>query len=184
MIALTLMTPKSETIRARLNTVDEHLSSENSHDLAGIMATFGSQATYEDRAWDEQYHDHAGVRSYYENLVRGVPDIHIEVLRKHITEENIILEAIISGTHLGTWRGLPPTGRRIRFPLCAVYSFDADNRLAGERIYYDRASVLHQLGVFHEPDSWSGWLTAPILHPLTFCKVTAQTLFGAVRRKS
>jgi hypothetical protein len=32
-----------------------------------------------------------------------------------------------------------------------VYTFDADDRLAGERIYYDLGSVLRQLGVFHEP---------------------------------
>jgi len=51
---------------------------------------------------------------------------------------------------------LPATRRRVEFPLCGVYTFDADDRLAGERIYYDRGTVLRQLGVFHEPTSLLG----------------------------
>jgi hypothetical protein len=40
----------------------------------------------------------------------------------------------------------------VQFPLCGIYTFDDEDRLAGEKIYYDRATVLRQLGVFHEPD--------------------------------
>jgi len=58
------------------------------------------------------------------------------------------VEVVIRGTHLGGWRGLPPTGRGVEFPLCGVYTFDANDRLAGEKIYYDRGTVLRQLGVF------------------------------------
>ena len=56
--------------------------------------------------------------------------------------------AIIRGSHLGPWKGLPPTGRHIQFALCGIYTFYEENRLAGEKIHYNRA----QLGVFHEPD--------------------------------
>ncbi|HME30591.1 MAG TPA: hypothetical protein VKE53_12110 [Pseudolabrys sp.] len=38
--------------------------------------------------------------------------------------------------------------RHIQFPLCGIYTFYEENRLAGEKIHYNRA----QLGVFHEPD--------------------------------
>ena len=60
-------------------------------------------------------------------------------------------------------RGLPPTGRPVQFPLCGVFTFDAENRLAGEKIYYDRATVLHQLGVFHEPDGVVGRIEAVMM---------------------
>jgi hypothetical protein len=85
----------------------------------------------------------------------------------------IVLECVISGTHLGAWRGLPPTGRRLEFPLCAVYTFDDRERLAGERIYYDRAMVLRQLGVLHEPDTLAGRLATAITHPVTLGKAVA-----------
>ncbi len=73
--------------------------------------------------------------------MKALPDLEIEVQSRHVGEEAIVVEVMIRGTHLGGWRGLPATGRRVEFPLCGVYTFDADDRLAGERIYYDRDGV-------------------------------------------
>jgi hypothetical protein len=103
-------------------------------------------------------------------LMRALPDLSIEVMRRHLAEEGIVLEVIIRGTHLGAWRGLLPTGRRVQFPLCALYSFDADSRLAAERIYYDRAAVLHQLGLFHEPSRGLGRVATALSHPVTIAR--------------
>ena len=83
--------------------------------------------------------------------MKALLDLDIEVMQKHISLDSVVVEVIIRGTHLGPWRGLPATGKRVEFPLCGIYSFGADNLLAGERIYYDRGMVLGQLGLFHEP---------------------------------
>jgi hypothetical protein len=47
----------------------------------------------------------------------------------------------------------------------AVCSFDSDDQLAGERIYYDRAKAFAQLGVFREPVSWFGRIALVLNHP-------------------
>ena len=65
--------------------------------------------------------------------------------------------------------GLPATGRRVEISLCGIYTFDDQDRLAGERIYYDRATVLRQLGVFHEPQSLVGRITTLAIHPVRLC---------------
>src|SRR5215469_6191353 len=137
---------------ARIAVVEQHVRFENDHDLEGILHTFGETARYDDEPWAEHYTGLAGVRQFYEQLMKALPDLEITVLRRHMAEDAILLEVVIRGTHLGGWRGLPATGRRVKFPLCGVYTFDADDRLAGEKIYYDRATVLRQLGVFHEPE--------------------------------
>ena len=36
----------------------------------------------------------------------------------------------------------------MKFPLCGVFAFDEEGKLAGERIYYDRGSVLRRLDSF------------------------------------
>jgi hypothetical protein len=82
----------------------------------------------------------------------------------------VILEVIVSGTHRGNWRGLPPAGRFVEFPLCGIFTFGSEGRIAGERIYYDRATVLRQLGVFHEPTRLAGRILTPILHPITLAR--------------
>jgi steroid delta-isomerase-like uncharacterized protein len=166
---------------ARLALVREHVKGENSHDLDAIMATFGESALYEDEPWSERHAGRDGVRTYYEGLIRSVPDLTIDVQREHVTPDHVILEVVIRGTHVGTWRGLPGTGRTLAIPLCGIFTFDANDRLASERIYYDRATVLRQLGVFHDPESLVGRLSTALTHPVTLARLALRRLFSIVR---
>jgi steroid delta-isomerase-like uncharacterized protein len=161
---------------ARLALVDEHVRLENRHDLEGIMTTFGASARYDDEPWDAHYVGRDGVRAFYEDLLRAMPDLCIDVQQRHAGEAAVVLEVIIRGRHLGAWRGLPPTGRPVQFALCGVYTFDNEDRLAGEKIYYDRATVLRQLGVFHEPEGVMGRITTTLMHPITMARIVGRKI--------
>jgi steroid delta-isomerase-like uncharacterized protein len=161
---------------ARIAVVEQHIRLENQHDLEGVLRTFGDTARYDDEPWDEHYEGRNGVRLFYEQLMKALPDLEIDVQRRHVADDAILVEVMIRGTHLGGWRGLPATGRRVEFPLCGVYTFDADDRLAGEKIYYDRGTVLRQLGVFHEPLSALGQITTLAIHPVTIARAFARKL--------
>jgi steroid delta-isomerase-like uncharacterized protein len=161
---------------ARVAMVEQHVRFENAHDLDGVLGTFGNTARYDDEAWGEHYSGADGVREFYTQLMTALPDLEIEVFRRHITDEVVVLEVVIRGTHLGAWRGLPSTGRRVEVPLCGVYTFDDQHRLAGERIYYDRGTVLRQLGVFHEPEGLLGRITTFATHPLTIARALGRKI--------
>lgn len=150
----------------KLRMVRDHIRFENAHDLAAVMETFGSSAKYDDEPWDEHHTGRGAVRSFYEQLLRALPDLEIAVSKEHVSSEAVIIECLIRGTHGGAWRDLPATGRRLEFPLCGVYTFDEDGKLAGERIYYDRATVLRQCGVFREPTSLIGRFLLFLNHPV------------------
>lgn len=162
--------PEAERVQARMAVVDEHIGCENRHDLDAVMATFGKDARYDDEPWGDHRLGLEGVRSYYTELMRALPDLAIEVTHRHVASESLVVEVIIRGTHLGPWRGLPATGRPMEFPLCGVYTFDPDDRLAGERIYYDRGAVLGQLGLFHEPVQRLGRVVTALSHPVTIAR--------------
>jgi steroid delta-isomerase-like uncharacterized protein len=161
---------------ARIAIVEEHIHLENQHDLEGVLGTFGDAARYDDEAWDEHYNGSDGVKLFYTQLMQALPDLEIDVKRQHVTEDAIVVEVIIRGTHFGDWRGLPATGRRVEFPLCGVYTFDAADRLVGEKIYYDRGTVLRQLGVFHEPQTALGRICTLATHPITIARALARKL--------
>jgi steroid delta-isomerase-like uncharacterized protein len=163
---------------ARIAIVEQHIRLENDHDLEGVLRTFGENARYDDEPWGEHYTGRDGVRLFYQQLMKALPDLAIMVQRRHIAEDAILLEVVIRGTHFGSWRGLPATGRRVEFPLCGVYTFDADDLLAGERIYYDRGSVLRQLGLFHEPGSVFGQICMVATHPVTIARAFVKKLLG------
>ncbi len=163
---------------ARIALVEEHIRLENAHDLEGVLQTFGDSARYDDEPWNDHFQGRSGVRAFYEQLMHALPDLQIEVRQRHVSDDAVLVEVVIRGTHLGSWRGLPATGRKIEFPLCGVYTFDADDRLAGEKIYYDRGTVLRQLGIFHEPQSLSGQLAILLTHPVTLVRALARKMFG------
>lgn len=172
--------PLSETrLAARITLVEQHVQFENQHDLDGIITTFGHTAEYQDSPWGARYSGRDEVRAFYAQLMAALPDLQIEVVRRHVSHETIVLEVMIRGTHLGAWRGLPATGRKVEVPLCGVYTFDTDDRLAGEKIYYDRGTVLRQLGVFHEPETLLGMTTTMVTHPVSI----ARALLRNIRRR-
>jgi steroid delta-isomerase-like uncharacterized protein len=162
----------------RLQLVEEHVRFENAHDLDGIMTTFGSHARYDDEPWGEHHDGRDSVRAFYAGLMAAAPDLQITIHATYESPQAVILQVTTSGTHQGWWRGLPPTGNRLNIPICAIYTFDANNRLAGEQIFYDRATVLRQLGVFHEPTSVLGMLLTPLLHPLTMLRAAVKLMLG------
>jgi steroid delta-isomerase-like uncharacterized protein len=165
-----------DRMSARIAVVEQHIRLENEHDLEGVLRTFGDSAQYDDEPWGEHYEGRNGVRQFYQQLMKALPDFEIEVQRRHVTDDAILVEVMIRGTQLGGWRGLPATGRRVEFPLCGVCTFDADDRLAGEIIYYDRGTVLRQLGVFHEPQSVLGQVSILVTHPTTIARALAKKL--------
>jgi steroid delta-isomerase-like uncharacterized protein len=146
--------------------------------LKVFSAPFGDVAQYDDEAWEEHHKGRSGVRLFYEQLMKALPDLEIEVQRQHVTDYSILVEVMIRGTHLGGWRGLPATGRPVEFPLCVVYTFDADDGLAGEKIYYDRATVLRQLGVFHESQTILAQISILATHPVTIARAIARKLLS------
>jgi steroid delta-isomerase-like uncharacterized protein len=165
-----------DTLARRMALVEEHVGFENAHDLEGVIGTFGDAARYDDEPWGAHYEGRDQVRQFYSQLMTAVPDLSIEIVRRHVAAETIVLEVIIRGTQLGAWRGLPATGRRVEIPLCGIYTFSSDDRLAGEKIYYDRAMILRQLGVFHEPQTALGDFGILLMHPVTILKALARNL--------
>jgi steroid delta-isomerase-like uncharacterized protein len=165
--------PEAGRVQARMAVVEEHIRCENRHELDALMATFGLDARYDHEPWGDHRIGRDGVRSYHAELLRALPDLAIEVKHRHLASDSVVVEVTIRGTHLGPWRGLPATGRRLEFPLCGVYTFDAGARLAGERIYYDRRTVLGQLGLFHEPGRGWGRVATALGHPATLLRVPA-----------
>jgi steroid delta-isomerase-like uncharacterized protein len=120
-----------DRMQTRIRLVEEHIRLENLHKLDGILDTFGPDARYDDEPWGDHRVGRDQVHLYYKQLLAAAPDLQIEVRHRYATDEAVILEVTISGTQTGAWKGLPGTRMSVRFPLCAIYTFDQENRLFG-----------------------------------------------------
>jgi steroid delta-isomerase-like uncharacterized protein len=140
------MSPISDRQPAtRIKAVEDHVRIENTYDLDAVMETFGHTCSF--LANHELHEGREAVRAFYGEFLRGFPDLRFDIKGLHVGDEAIPVEMVVSGTHLGPWFGLSPTGRRFELPACAVFIFDEDDKIAGERGYFDSALLLRQLGL-------------------------------------
>jgi carboxymethylenebutenolidase len=78
------------------------------------------------------------------------PDTEMVSVSRTIGQGRLVEEMVFRFTHTipMDWMlpGIPPTGKRVEVALLVVVQFDGD-KLAHERLYWDQASVLVQLGL-------------------------------------
>jgi steroid delta-isomerase-like uncharacterized protein len=168
----------SEDLRARREAlVIEHMESENRHEYDATIETF-DHPRYELIGTGEVFDGHEEVARYFEETRTAFPDQRNELIALHHSEDAVIVEANLFGTHEGPLRGLPPTGRKFEMRFCAVFVFEQD-RLVCERVYFDANTILRQLGVAHDPFSVVGRVATVANHPVT----VGRALLGRVGRR-
>ena len=167
------MPPTAAIRKKREAIVREHMESENRREFDVTLETF-EHPRYELIATGDVYDGPEEVSAYFEESRRAFPDQRNEVRALHHTDDGVMVEAIVRGTHKGQLRSLPPTGREYELPILAFFVFEED-RLVCERVYFDQLTVLRQLGIARDPTSLTGRVETLIGHPLTIGR-------GLVRR--
>jgi steroid delta-isomerase-like uncharacterized protein len=170
------MAPPKTTATKREELVRKHVDAENAADYETALATF-QHPRYEYVASDEVYDGAEEVMAHWKELDRAFPDQQIEIVKLHTSDDAVLMEAIARGTHFGPYRGLPPTGRKMEQQFLAIFVFE-DDALVCERVYYDTATVLQQLGIAREPTSVTGRLETAASHPLTIGRGIVRRVIG------
>jgi len=133
-----------EQLRAlREAIVRRHMESENVHDFDAVIDTF-SHPRYELIATGQVHDGEAAVRQYFHDSRTAFPDQRNELIALHHTDDAVIAEFWLLGTHRGPLMGIEPTGRAFRCQVIALFLFE-DARIVCERVYFDTATILRQL---------------------------------------
>lgn len=140
------MTDPEPSLRARREAVvREHMESENRHDFDTTIATF-ARPRYEIVPTGEVFDGEEAVRGYFAVSRTAFPDQRNELKSLRHADDAVIAEFDLLGTHRGPLRGIPPTGKTFRCPMTAFFLFEGD-RIVCERVYFDSATILRQLGL-------------------------------------
>ena len=136
---------------------DEHISYEfSTRDVASTIATMVDDAYVNHVPVMTGGYGHEALRRFYkEDFISPMPaDTSIQLVSRTLGQDQLVDEIIFSFTHTEEmpWMlpGVPPTHRHVHIPLVVVVGF-RDGKLAHERIYWDQASVLKQIGLLTDP---------------------------------
>jgi predicted ester cyclase len=85
------------------------------------------------------------VRTYYHDTRVAFPDQDHEIIALRHSDDAVIVEFWLTGTHLGPLGSIPPTGSKHRTRMTAFFIFDDNENLVCERVYFDRLTMVAQL---------------------------------------
>ncbi len=138
----------------REGVVIEHMKSENHHDFEATLGTFG-HPRYEIVPTGDVFDGEEAVRRYFEDSRAAFPDQRNELVALHHTDAGVIVEFDLKGTHRGPLLGVPATGKEFTCRTVAFFLFEGDS-LVCERVYFDAATILSQLGLVQPAPSLTG----------------------------
>jgi steroid delta-isomerase-like uncharacterized protein len=149
--------------KKRMAVLSEHIRAESEHDLDALLAGMTSDCFNDVVGVRQPFVGPAATAERYRKHWEAFPDFTVRVRRILCVDEScVVTENEWRGTHLGTFLGWPPTGRPVRMRAIVVWHFKGDE-LWGETVFFDNASLLHQIGASIQVPAPSGNMT-----PATF----------------
>jgi predicted ester cyclase len=86
-----------------------------------------------------------GVRQQFDGLRAAFPDFRATILDQLAQDDKVVTRKVFTGTHLGSFQGIDPTGRQVEIHLIDIVRV-ADGRIVEHWNCVDRLGLLSQLG--------------------------------------
>jgi steroid delta-isomerase-like uncharacterized protein len=136
-----------------IEVVKAHMAAEDRQDVAATLATFTEDCYYQVPGLGVELRGKDEIRRWYEETFVAVPDLCNTDEHYYESDGNVFFEANIEGTHLGSWAGWAPTGRRFRLPLLVRIPIAEDGLMEAEIVHFDNAGLFMQLGILPKQGS-------------------------------
>jgi steroid delta-isomerase-like uncharacterized protein len=121
---------------------EKWIAAWNSRNPDKMLPLFTDDVFYEDVAFSEVSHGHAGLRKFVASELEAVPDLELKLLRASVHNGHGTIEWTFSGTDKGIYK----TGKK--FSVRGVSVIDIrDGKISRNLDFYDSATIMRQLGL-------------------------------------
>jgi steroid delta-isomerase-like uncharacterized protein len=134
-------------VQEMLRLFEAHREAEAARDIDAILETFAEDCFLETMPLGLRSEGKNAVRTAYEQqFFTAFPDLAPEDEGMAFGEDSVVVWGTLRGTSRGEWLGVPPGGGAFEVPFANVVPF-AGGLMAGERIYFDLATLCEQAGI-------------------------------------
>jgi steroid delta-isomerase-like uncharacterized protein len=127
------------------DVVHRYFAAWNAHDADAIVATFAPGGTYEDPTSGGRLTG-AAIGENAAKLWSAMPDVRFDIATEDPTATGVSAQWLMTGTNLGSFNGLPPSGRVVTLPGADFIVVGAQG-IESVRGYFDAGEVPRQLGL-------------------------------------
>lgn len=128
-----------------MDIIESHFAAENDHDIDAALATYTA-----DIIWDDVSDPRCPLRgsaaagANYAEIMRTLPDLHLESVLRFSCDGHAVDESILTGTVNGSYLGVECHGAPVRFRILHVFDL-RDGLISREQAWFDTASVIAEL---------------------------------------
>jgi steroid delta-isomerase-like uncharacterized protein len=123
----------------------------NAHDVAEMSSYWTDDVVYDFVPQPPPLNGKQEVEAFFEALFQGIPDFHGVQTRILVSDNIMVTEAAVTGTHSGELSGIPATGSSLQLLALHIWEFEGD-KIKRATEYVDTASTLMQMGLMPAPD--------------------------------
>jgi steroid delta-isomerase-like uncharacterized protein len=124
----------------------KHSIAEDKRELEVLLETMADDCVYELTPTGEVWRGKDQARGFYNSLWAAFPDVKFQLTNIVVGPQGVAEEAMLLGTHKGPWMGITATNRPVKFMIAIFFPW-GNGKFSGERVYFDRKTVLEQLGM-------------------------------------
>jgi steroid delta-isomerase-like uncharacterized protein len=90
------------------------------------------------------------IRGLLQSYFQGIPDLRLEIEQIIASGDFVVVRTHLTGTHKGTFLGIPATNRKIDIHGCNITEV-RNGKAVRSRLFSETAKLLQQLGVLSLP---------------------------------
>jgi steroid delta-isomerase-like uncharacterized protein len=132
------------TDRTLIDVVELGFEGWNTRDYDKIASRVTDDYVFETDAVAQPLRGREAFLGFVRAFLTAFPDLHFDLTDVVAADNRVVACWTATGTHLGEFRGLAPSRRRVRVQGVTVTHF-RDGRIASQRAFWDSASLMRQL---------------------------------------
>ena len=130
--------------------VRSFIATWNTHDTSAILALLDSEIVFRSPLFASPVRGLEERKGEIVNFLASMPDFQFKLLGIAAAGDFVATELVGSGTSTGPAilpgrDPIPPSGRHVEFGMAAFFRVTAQGKIAEERYYYDRLTMIQQL---------------------------------------
>jgi steroid delta-isomerase-like uncharacterized protein len=123
----------------------------NRRDYDGVVDAMAAEMSYRDHAQNTTFQGKSGFKQFLQGLVAAFSNVQVAEATYIDAGDTVVAQFVNRGTNDGPLGPLPATGKPLELHLCEILRFDAEGHIVSGELYYDRLSIMAQLGHSNPP---------------------------------
>jgi predicted ester cyclase len=100
------------------------------------------------------------MKEHLSGWVTSFPDLRFRIEQMIAEQDRVVSQLVMEGTHLGTWMGMSPTGKRVQIRMVTIHRI-ASGKIAEDWVLVESHGLFQQLGYFPVPQKIRNFVQHP-----------------------